>query len=525
MKPLQILLLVFAIAGLAFSCKNQKAEKNESAVKAYQEPYRLQFHFSPAANWMNDPNGMVYYDGEYHLFYQYYPDSTVWGPMHWGHAVSGDLVHWQHLPIALYPDSLGYIFSGSAVMDLNNTSGLGEPGKPAMIAIFTYHNHKLSDQGRTDYQYQGMAYSLDKGRTWVKYKNNPVLPNPGLKDFRDPKVSWNSETGKWIMTLAVGDHIRFYSSPNLKDWKMESEFGKNMGAHGGVWECPDLFELPVTNNEGTKKWVLLVSINPGAPNGGSGTQYFIGSFDGHIFKWEESSVKWIDNGMDNYAGVTWSNVTNRSIFLGWMSNWAYAQVVPTHPWRSAMTVPRELSLIFRNNTYLLKSNPVKEMDQLATLLVSKENLILDQKGTDLKFEKKELTVSKIKLNVSIENAEELIIEISNSKNQKVSLGYKPGPGELYIDRTLAGRSDFEPTFAAKVHKLNIEQKLQKVSMEILIDKSSIEFFFDGGDYAMTDLVYPEADYNGLRIYAREGQAMINSLEVYSLESIWDGTPE
>lgn len=521
MKPLQIFLLAFGIAGLAFSCKTQKAEKIESSAPAYQEPYRPQFHFSPAGNWMNDPNGMVYYDGEYHLFYQYYPDSTVWGPMHWGHAVSTDLVHWQHLPIALYPDSLGYIFSGSAVMDLNNTSGLGEPGKPAMIAIYTYHNQKLGDQGRIDYQYQGLAYSLDKGRTWVKYQNNPVLPNPGLKDFRDPKVSWNPETGKWIMTLAVGDHIRFYSSADLKEWKLESEFGKNLGAHGGVWECPDLFELPVENDPGTKKWVLFVSINPGAPNGGSGTQYFVGSFDGHTFKWEEPSVKWIDHGMDNYAGVTWSNVDTRKIFLGWMSNWAYAQVVPTHPWRSAMTVPRELSLLFRNNEYLLKSNPVKELDQLATLLMNNEKVELGPAGTELKFDGEELTVSKVKMDVSLESADELIIEISNAKDQKVILGYKSASGELYMDRTMAGKSDFEPTFASKIHKLEIEKSLQKVTLELLIDKSSVEFFFNEGSYAMTDLVFPEADYNALKIYVKSGKARINSLQVYSLKSVWD----
>ena len=231
---------------------------------------------------MNDPNGMVYHNGEYHLFYQHNPDSTVWGPMHWGHAVSKDLVKWEHLPIALYPDSLGTIFSGSAVVDKNNTSGLGTKDNPAMVAIYTYHNAEGEKAGRKDYQTQGIAYSLDNGRTWTKYKANPVLKNPGIKDFRDPKVSWYEKGQKWIMTLAVTDHISFYSSKNLLDWTKESDFGADIGGHGGVWECPDLFKMPVagTNEE---KWVLIVNINPGAPNGGSGTQYFVGQFDGKNF--------------------------------------------------------------------------------------------------------------------------------------------------------------------------------------------------------------------------------------------------
>jgi sucrose-6-phosphate hydrolase SacC (GH32 family) len=235
---------------------------------------------------MNDPNGMVFHNGEYHLFYQHNPDSTVWGPMHWGHAVSKDMIYWEHLPIALYPDSLGTIFSGSAVVDNNNTSGFGTAVNPALVAIYTYHDAEGEKAGRKDYQNQGIAYSLDNGREWITYDQNPVLRSPGIPDFRDPKVMWHEKSQQWIMALAVVDRISFYSSPNLKDWTKESEFGANIGAHGGVWECPDLFELQV---EGTqdKKWVLLVSINPGAPNGGSGTQYFIGDFDGKNFTLDE----------------------------------------------------------------------------------------------------------------------------------------------------------------------------------------------------------------------------------------------
>ena len=254
----------------------------ETSSSYYQEQHRPQFHFSPESKWMNDPNGMVYYDGEYHLFYQYYPDSTVWGPMHWGHAVSRDLVHWEHLPTALYPDSLGYIFSGSALVDWNNTSGFGKDGQPPLIAIFTHHDPVGEKAGRNDFQYQSIAYSNDKGRTWTKYEGNPVVPNPGIRDFRDPKVIWDKDSEQWIMVFAAWDHVKFYASPNLKDWTHLSDFGKAWGSHAGVWECPDLFPMQVEGSA-TQKWVLLLSINPGSVNGGSGTQYFVGDFDGKDF--------------------------------------------------------------------------------------------------------------------------------------------------------------------------------------------------------------------------------------------------
>lgn len=259
----------------------QQVELNKDAVLT-AEKYRPLYHFTPPEQWMNDPNGMVYHDGEYHLFYQYHPDSTIWGPMHWGHAISEDMLNWQHMPIAIYPDELGTIFSGSAVVDVNNTSGLGSLENPAMVAIYTYHKVEREQAGFDDFQSQGIAYSLDNGRSWTKYANNPVLKNPGLKVYRDPKVSWYAPQKKWIMALAQGDHIGFYSSKNLIDWKTESTFGQSFGEHGGVWECPDLIELKVQGSE-TSKHVLLVSIFPGGPNGGAATQYFVGDFNGNEF--------------------------------------------------------------------------------------------------------------------------------------------------------------------------------------------------------------------------------------------------
>ena len=290
---------------------------------------------------MNDPNGLVYFHDTWHMFFQHYPDSTVWGPMHWGHAVSKDLVHWQQKPIALYPDSLGYIFSGSAVIDKRNTAGFG---KNAMVAIFTYHDAEKEKAGKDDYQSQGIAYSLDEGKTWEKYSGNPVLPNPGKRDFRDPKVFWDPKTDNWKMILAAGDHLELYSSSNLKKWEKVSEFTDPVDEKLGVWECPDLFPLKA-EGDNVQKWVLIISHNPGAPNGGSGTRYFIGDYDGKDFTTNQTENLWLDYGTDNYAGVTFNNAPDdERILIGWMNNWNYGQQIPTKGWRSAMTLPAKAEI-------------------------------------------------------------------------------------------------------------------------------------------------------------------------------------
>ena len=281
MKSVLSLIISTALVGCSMNQTSPLPVSPTSAIEADRnEDYRPQIHFSPNEKWMNDPNGMFYLDGEYHLFFQHNPDASVWGPMHWGHAVSKDLVHWEERPIALYPDEQGTIFSGSAVVDWNNSSGLGSDNNPPIVALYTYHNAEMEKQGRIDYQTQALAYSLDKGQTWQKYTGNPVIENPGIKDFRDPKVMWHEPTQKWVMALAQKDHIGFYSSDNLIDWSLESTFGEEIGSHGGVWECPALLLMPV---EGTNesRYVLLVSISPGGPNGGSATPYFVGDFDSY----------------------------------------------------------------------------------------------------------------------------------------------------------------------------------------------------------------------------------------------------
>lgn len=494
-------LLATSILLLAVACAKESNDVTESGPE-FNEIYRPQFHFTPPTNWMNDPNGMVYYDGEYHLFYQHHPNSNVWGPMHWGHAISTDLVHWEHLPIALEPDSLGTIFSGSAVMDLENTSGLGTADEPAMVALYTYHDAEGEKAGRIDFQTQGMAYSTDKGRSWKKYEGNPVLSNPGIRDFRDPKVSWIEaapQQGKWIMTLAVKDKISFYSSQNLIDWTFESDFSPDWAAYGGVWECPDLF--PLTTEDGEEKWVLFVSINPGGPNGGSATQYFIGDFDGSSFKVKSTDIKWLDYGTDNYAGVTWSNipeVDGRQLFIGWMSNWQYANIVPTEVWRSAMTVPRSLHLKRRENDYIVDSAPVVELEQLrsSTQTLTENQIRMTGELVELEL---------------LPTEPEFSVEFSNASGDRL-LVVKKGE-QLSVDRTQSGKVDFWDGFGSVHHAPLLSSEVNNV--RIYLDRSSIEVFVNEGEVVMTEIIFPSEPYTELKL---EGFGDANTL--YYLESIW-----
>ncbi|MCW3787684.1 glycoside hydrolase family 32 protein [Plebeiibacterium sediminum] len=500
---LRHMITLFVTILLVTACFQKIDNKKLEGNCICKENYRPKYHFTPDSMWMNDPNGMVYYEGEYHLFYQYYPDSTVWGPMHWGHAVSTDLMHWEHLPIGLYPDSLGWIFSGSAVIDWKNTSGFGSKENPPMIAIYTYHSQSIEKEGRNDFQYQGLAYSLDKGRNWTKYKGNPVLPNPGIRDFRDPKVMWYEERQKWIMSLAVKDHVSFYSSPDLKSWKHESDFGLNTGGHGGVWECPDLFKLKAEN--GTEKWVLLVSVNPGGPNGGSATQYFIGEFDGHEFRNENSTMDpiWLDYGKDNYAGVTWSDVPQkdgRRLFIGWMSNWQYATVVPTKKWRSATTLPRELSLVEKGGHYEMFGKPVKEFD---SILVDKptekiENLELNDNVEEVFKGAVKGTVWYASYMVDITETKTFSIQLNNSLNENVGIKLDIEANRIEFDRNNAGKIDFSPEFAVPISgRYSFKQK--NIKVELFWDASSLELFINEGQFQMTNLVFPKDNWNSMKL--------------------------
>jgi fructan beta-fructosidase len=533
---LPLALVVAAVALAACQPSASTRPPVPAALSRFTEPHRPQYHFTPPAKWMNDPNGMVFYDGEYHLFYQHYPDSTVWGPMHWGHAVSTDLVHWEHLPIALHPDSLGLIFSGSAVIDWKNSSGFGVNGKPPMVAMFTYHDMAAEKRGTQTFQTQGLAYSNDRGRTWIKYPGNPVIPNPGIKDFRDTKVIWHEESERWIMVLAAADRVRLYSSPDLKAWQPSSEFGVNLGAHGGVWECPDLFPIRIEGTTETR-WVMLVSINPGGPNGGSATQYFVGDFNGETFTLdpqfaesvgaagkEPSRGVWVDHGRDNYAGVTWSDVPaadGRRLFLGWMSNWDYATVVPTDAWRSAMTVPRTLTLRRTPSGLRLHSTPVSELRLLRgetatmkeqrvsgiTPLRVPANGLAAQSEIDLEFV------------ITPESKSDVAIELSNAAGETYRVGFDAASRRFYSDRTALPKA-FSAKFATGVHWAPRIATDSVVRMQLYVDRASVELFGDGGATALTDIMFPTQDFSTMRLIVTGDAVRLRYANVSALRSIW-----
>ncbi len=503
LKYLVVITLIACCSGL------QRASAQSSL---YNEPHRPQIHFSPKTGWMNDPNGMVYFNKQYHLFYQYYPDSTVWGPMHWGHATSKDLIHWKEQPIALYPDSLGYIFSGSAVADVNNTSGFGKKGKVPLVAIFTHHDENGEKAGTNTFQKQSIAYSLDDGKTWTKYAGNPVLKNPGIKDFRDPKVSWYEAGKKWIMTLATLDHITFYSSPDLKKWTKESEFGKEVGAHGGVWECPDLFPLEYN---GQKIWVLVVNVNPGGPNGGSATQYFTGQFDGNKFTPYQTDTRWLDYGPDEYAGITWSNTGNRKIFLGWMSNWQYADKVPTDKWRSATTMPRDVGIEKVGDKYMVTSQPVAELNDLYATATIDGNIHEPNYNLTKKAGK---IAGPFKLHVSADQIESFSFTFSNRLGEKVVVGFDKASNSYYIDRTKSGIVNFEKGFAAR-HTVPRFSDRQNVDLTLIVDNASIELFADKGLSTMTEIFFPHEVLSAIQIHL-QNNFTIQSIQLTRLNSIW-----
>ncbi len=501
---------LFIAAVLLFSCNTKQESKTVSTE--YNDPHRPQIHFSPKSGWMNDPNGMVYHNGTYHLFFQYYPDSTVWGPMHWGHATSTDLVHWKELPIALYPDSLGYIFSGSAVVDEKNTSGFGKDGKAPMIAIFTHHDMAKEKTGQTDVETQSIAYSLDEGATWTKYDGNPVVKNPDIRDFRDPKVHWNEQTSKWIMTLATKDRITFYSSPNFKEWTRESDFGSDVGAHGGVWECPDLFAL---DYNGQKVWVLIVNINPGGPNGGSATQYFTGQFDGHTFTPYQTDTRWIDYGPDEYAGITWSNTGDRKIFIGWMSNWQYANLVPTEKWRSATTIARELGLQKIGDKFLVTSVTVKELSVIEEKTTTLTDIAKASFGLTEKVGKLD---GPAKITMAADAIGPFTLTLANEVGEKLQIGYDATLKEYFIDRSQSGKIDFEKGFGKKHISPRLSVK-PNMDITLVIDDASVELFADGGLSVMTEIFFPTENFTNITLQL-PGNQTIKTLQYTPLKSIW-----
>ncbi|MBB2205623.1 glycoside hydrolase family 32 protein [Gluconacetobacter takamatsuzukensis] len=501
----------------------------------YAENHRPQFHFSPPAYWMNDPNGLVWFDGEYHLFYQHNPHSAVWGPMHWGHAVSRDLVHWQTLPVAFAPDEDGEAWSGSIVVDQTNSSGLGRDGVPPMVALYTAHNRAFKAAGQAQPEHQNLAYSQDHGRTWRKYAGNPVLPNPGdQKNFRDPKVAWHAPSHRWVMALAEGDHTAFYNSPDLKNWHYLSTFGQGMGAHGGVWECPDLFPLTVRES-GETRWVLLQSLNAGAPNGGSGTQYFVGDFDGTRFtpdpRFAADSQRqggiWLDWGRDNYAVVSWSGLPatdGRRLTIGWMANWQDARKVPTAPWRGAMTVPRTLELHRLAAGYRLSAAPVRELETLrGTPRTLPARTIDGTQALDLA----PATLSQSDMTLRFDQPAGAVrfgLLFSNARGEALRLGYDGTTGSYFTDRRQATGQKFSDTFATGIHTAPRTATGPHITLRLLMDAASLELFADDGQTVMTETFFPSARFDRVALFSEGGSTRLNGATLYPLHGIWPAQP-
>ncbi len=516
-------------AMLLFSCKENKKESKEetSEVTAQSDTdFRPNFHFIPESGWMNDPNGMFYHNGYFHLYFQHYPDDNVWGPMHWGHAISTDMITWKEQPIALYPDEKGYIFSGSAVVDHNNTSGFSEEGKTPIIAMFTYHDPKGEKNGEIDYQSQAIAYSLDEGKTFTKYEGNPVIENPEIRDFRDPKITRDEVHDQWVMVLSADDKTMFYTSQNLKDWELASEFGRGIGAHGGVWECPDFIQM---NVEGTdeKKWVLIQSLNPGGFNGGSGTQYFVGDFDGKTFTLDESMKGvgedhsyWLDFGKDNYAGVTWSNIPEedgRHLFMGWMSNWQYANEVPTETWRSAMTIARELKLTKTEDTYRVISSPVAELQKYKGEAFTKNSITVE--GETQIAASQEINLSNSVISFEIENLkeQEYHFSLSSEGDDVLKFGYDHNKKEFYIDRSKSGLTDFNENFGDKISIAPRLSEASTLKVKAILDNMSIELFFDNGETVMTEIIFPKQAFKNFSADGEESFE-ISNIKIHEIKT-------
>ena len=462
--------------------------KGEIPVSGYDEPYRPLIHYTPAKNWVNDPNGMVYVDGVYHLFYQYNPQGNEWGNLSWGHATSTDLIKWKEQPVALTRDELGDIFSGSAVYDKNNTAGFGTS---TIVAIYT---------SSAQYQQQSLAYSTD-GQTFTKYTQNPIIANSTEPDFRDPKVFWHEESQRWIMALAMGWKyaIEFWSSPDLKNWTRLSSFSTDIvSCNRGQWECPDLLRMEYNGKE---KWVLIVSVNPGGPVSGSGIQYFIGDFDGRQFVADSYNYPlWLDYGMDNYAGVTWSNTANRTILIGWMNNWNYAGVVPTSPWRSAMTLPRELKLIEYDGKPLLANTVVREIETIAGEWQNVTSESLNISGP-------------YQLRLEIDITKDGTFSLANESGEYLEIFVSATTGKLVTRRTgNTGLISFASNYAIPTIKSPFNTEGDKIILDIFVDQSSVEIFTQNGSMAQTNLIFPRSIYNRLQTTDMELKAQIRPLD-------------
>jgi len=512
-----------AILGLTGSGSDPSPNEQASKTPSFEEPHRPQFHYTPPTNWMNDPNGLVYHEGTYHLFHQYNPKGNTWGHMSWYHATSEDLVHWTHQGVAIPAEDDEMIFSGSAVVDSGDTSGFGNSeDQSPMVAIYTSHYTRADDS--ID-QAQSLAYSTDGGETWTKYEGNPVLDHPD-PEFRDPNVFWYAPEQKWVMSVALSpEHtIQFYESTDLKNWTLLSEFGP-AGATGGIWECPALFKVPIDGSN-RSQWVLQIDLNPGAVAGGSGGQYFVGSFDGTTFTPREASVDtaphWVDYGPDFYATIPWNNVPaqdGRTLWIAWMNDWRYAEAIPTSPWRSAQTIPRSVQLRSIEGTARLVQTPVEELQQLRENHVRLEGRPLSPGTTSLGQEGISGRTLELSAAFEPENAETVGLHVRAGNEEQTVVGYDARSDSVFVDRTESGMVDFHNAFAAR-NEAPLALQNGRVRLRLFVDRSSVEVFANDGARVLTHRIFPDTSSNGVSLFATGGTARLIRLDAWSLRSAW-----
>ncbi len=492
------------------------------ADTAYKQPFRPQFHFSPRVNWTNDPNGLVYYNGEYHLFYQYNPFGIRWGHMTWGHAVSRDLLHWRELPPAIPEEGPTMIFSGSCVVDKDNTSGFGRNGAVPMVAVYTGQ--------QTGRQNQHLAYSLDKGRTWTKYAGNPVL-DLGQKDFRDPKVFWHQPTQRWVMVvlLPTEKKVLFYTSPDLKQWAKTGEF-TSADSPANIWECPDLVDVPVAGTP-ERKWLLLLSMGSNGAAGGSGMQYYVGRFDGKTFTSEQPTgrPRYVDWGKDYYAAITYNNLPGRGnrgpISVGWMNNWQYANDIPTTPFRGAMTLPRELSLVKGSSGYALRQSPIRELDGLFGDNVFRWGGTPDAKPAPAAELNQKLRTAALPNDAylltftadpaSATQPGDLGVRVRKGDAEETVIGYDPVKKQLYVDRSRSGQVSFSKAFPGRF-SAPLDASGRHLDIWVYVDRSSVEVFTGDGQVVLTNQIFPKPDSRGIEFFG----AGFRSVTIRPIESIW-----
>ena len=476
----------------------------------YTEGLRPQLHFSAPKNWLNDPNGMVFHDGLYHLCYQYNPSGIDWGNMHWGHASSKDLLHWEHHPIAIPadPPGLGFAFSGCAVVDIHRTSGLGPRGTAPLVAL--YSNSTIRGE-----QSQSLYFSVDQGASWQAFAHNPVLKNPGIRDFRDPKVFWFEEQQVWIMSLAAGDKILFYRSVNLIDWDEAGVFCRSQECSEGVWECPDLFSL--TDPSGGTRWVLIVSISTEHTTRDAGVQYFIGEFDGWKFTTENHSNQWLDFGPDNYGAVTWDSATHSltsKTLIGWMSNWRYGRSAPTYPWRGHMTLPRQLSIAREDDGQLtLVSRIAPELRDLAV-----RSYVIGQSGSEHETWVERPVAAELFLDLEVRYTCNKVVQISlsNSNGEAVRIRIDIDQGNVSVDRQSVGGCFIDPQMKSTI-VAPLRRQLDRYDVQVVFDRCCLEIFADGGRSVISANFFPLDSLSLLSIDA-PNDAVVG--EVMELKSVW-----